>query len=83
MFRAIGRKLKNLKLRQRMLLVYAIGCFLPLILVTLIMFNSSRRSLTTMQINNEKDKLEEGQALIEADMHLAVELSERIYFDPR
>ena len=66
-----------------MLLVYAIGCFLPLILVTLIMFNSSRRSLTTMQINNEKDKLEEGQALIEADMHLAVELSERIYFDPR
>jgi len=51
--------------------------------VTLIMFNSSRRSLTTMQINNEKDKLEEGQALIEADMHLAVELSERIYFDPR
>lgn len=82
MFRAIGRKLKNLKLRQRMLLVYAIGCFLPLIFVTLIMFNSSRRSLTTLQINNEKNKLEEGQALIEADMHLAVELSERIFFDP-
>ena len=83
MFRAIGNKLKNLKLRQRMLLVYAIGCFLPLILVTLIMFNSSRRSLSTLQINNEKNKLEEGQALIEADMHLAVELSERIYFDPK
>ena len=83
MFRAIGNHLKNLKLRQRMLLVYAIGCFLPLILVTLFMFNSSRRSLTTLQINNEKDKLEEGQTLIEADMHLAVELSERIYFEPK
>ena len=58
MFKAIGRKLKNLKLRQRMLLVYAIGCFLPLILVTLIMFNSSRRSLTNLQISNEKDRLE-------------------------
>ncbi len=83
MFRKITEKFKNLKLRQRMLLVYAIGCFLPLLFVTLFMFNSSRRSLSNVQINNEKAKLSEGQEKIEADMHLAVELSERVFFDPK
>ena len=82
MFRKITEKFRNLKLRQRMLLVYAIGCFLPLLFVTFFMFNSSRNSLSEMQINNEKAKLEEGREKIESDMHLAVELSERIYFDP-
>lgn len=82
MFKRFGEKLKNLKLRQRMLLVYAIGCFLPLLFVTLFMFNSSRKSLSNVQINNEKAKLAEGKERIEADMHLAVELSERMFFDP-
>ena len=59
MIRKILGVFKNLRMRQRMLLVYAIGCFLPLILVSIYMFNSERRSLANIQTENENRKLEE------------------------
>ena len=76
-------KFKNLKMRQRMLLVYAIGCFLPLILVCIFMFNSERKSLANIQTANEKRKLLDRRDEIESTMDHAVELSERIYFEPQ
>ncbi|SEF56404.1 two-component system, sensor histidine kinase YesM [Eubacterium ruminantium] len=75
--------MRNLKLRQRMVFVYATGCFLPLIIVCIIMFNSSRRSLMDIQIKEEMRKLDEQKALVEATMDLAVELSDKIYFDDK
>ncbi|MBQ6230513.1 MAG: histidine kinase [Eubacterium sp.] len=70
-------------MRQRMLLVYAVGCFLPLILVSIYMFNSERKSLANIQTENENRKLEERKELIESTMDHAIELSERIYFEPQ
>lgn len=81
MLRSIGNKLKNLKMRQRMLMVYAIGCFLPLIVVVLFMFYSARRSLVNVQLSEEKTKLSEIRTQLETNMDLAVELSEKLFFD--
>ena len=81
MFRWIGSKIKNLKLRQRMILVYAIGCFLPFILVVLFMFNSSRNSLIEMELSQEQQILDSGKEQIESTMDFAVEMSDRIFFD--
>lgn len=66
-----------------MFLVYAIGCFLPLILVCIFMFNSERRSLANIQTANENRKLEERKNEIEITMDHVVELSERFYFEPQ
>ncbi len=66
-----------------MFLVYAIGCFLPLILVCIFMFNSERRSLANIQTANENRKLEERKDEIEITMDHVVELSERFYFEPQ
>ena len=83
MIKALTSKIKNLKMRQRMFLVYAIGCFLPLILVCIFMFNSERRSLANIQTANENRKLEERKDEIEITMDHVVELSERFYFEPQ
>ena len=83
MIRKILGVFKNLRMRQRMLLVYAIGCFLPLILVSIYMFNSERRSLANIQTENENRKLEEKKEEIESTMDHAIELSERLYFEPQ
>ena len=83
MIRKILSVFKNLKMRQRMLLVYAIGCFLPLIMVSIYMFNSERRSLANIQTETENRKLEDKKEEIESTMDHAIELSERIYFEPQ
>lgn len=70
-------------MRQRMFIVYAIGCFLPLILVCIFMFNSERHSLANIQRANENRKLEERRDEIESTMDHAVELAERFYFEPQ
>ena len=81
MFKSLREKLKNLKLRQRMLLVYAIGCFLPLIFIVLFMINSSRNSLISMEITEEKQKMETVKDKLEETMDRAVDFSERLFFD--
>ena len=80
-FGGIRDLIRNLKLRQRMILVYAIGCLLPLVVVCIIMFNSARNSLIDMQKKEELRKLEDEKEELENSMNLAVELSEKIYFD--
>ena len=81
MFRRLRSRIKNLKLRQRMILVYAIGCFLPLIFVLIFMFYSSRNSLIDMELSEEQVLLDAGKEQIESTMDFAVEMSDRMFFD--
>ena len=81
MFRRLRSRIKNLKLRQRMILVYAIGCFLPLIFVLIFMFYSSRNSLIDMELSEEQALLDAGKEQIESTMDFAVEMSDRMFFD--
>ena len=74
-------KLKNLKLRQRMLLVYAIGCLLPLLFIVVFMINSSRNTLISMEIADEKQKMNTVKEELEEAMDRSVDLSERMFFD--
>ena len=81
MFTKIKQKVKNLKIRQRMLMVYAIGCFLPLLFVVFFMFYSTKNSLITMHLSDERNMLQDARDEIEASMDLAVELSDKLFFD--
>ncbi|MBO6162696.1 MAG: cache domain-containing protein [Eubacterium sp.] len=81
MFTKIRQKVKNLKIRQRMLMVYAIGCFLPLLFVVFFMFYSTKNSLITMHLSDERSMLQDARDEIEASMDLAVELSDKLFFD--
>lgn len=73
---------KKLRLRQRMLIVYLVGCILPFLLCYGYMYYASSQNLIRQRIESENEKL-----AIEADdimqaMDLAMELSTRLYFEP-
>ncbi len=73
--------LKNLNLRQRMILVYIIGCILPILVVYVYMYNASINVSINQELRNENDKLKEHADNIIASMDMAVELSEKLYYD--
>jgi len=64
-----------------MILVYAIGCFLPLIFVVIFLFYSSRNTLIDLELSEEQELLNSGKEQIETTMDFAVEMSDRMYFD--
>ncbi len=82
MIKMIAEKLKNLKLRQRMLLVYMIGCLLPIVILTLIIFISTRDTLTEQFVKEEYESVIFLKEEIEGYMDNVVELSDKLYFDP-
>ena len=71
----------SLKLGQRMILVFALGCFLPLILVYVYMFQSSNRALVAQQIKSGEESLNVQKEILTNDLNMVTELSERIIFD--
>ena len=75
------RGASSLKLGQRMILVFALGCFLPLILVYIYMYRTSSRALVDQQIESGRESLKVQQELLTNKLNLVTELSERIYFD--
>ena len=71
----------SLKLGQRMILVFALGCFIPLILVYIYMYRTSSRELIDQQIKSGQESLDVQRELLTNKLNLVTELSERIYFD--
>ena len=72
---------QNMKLKQRMIVVYAIGCFLPLFVVFIIMFNQINGSLRATHLTEQENALNTQKEVLEASMDMAAELSSRFYFD--
>ena len=75
------RGASSLKLGQRMILVFTLGCFLPLILVYIYMYNTSSKALIEQQIESGRESLEVQKELLTNKLNLVTELSERIFFD--
>ncbi len=75
------RGASSLKLGQRMILVFALGCFLPLILVYIYMYRNSSHELINQQIESGQESLKVQKELITNKLNLVTELSERIYYD--
>ena len=75
------RGASSLKLGQRMILVFTLGCFLPLILVYIYMYSTSSRALIEQQIESGRESLEVQKELLTNKLNLVTELSERIFFD--
>ena len=73
----------SMRLGQRMILVFAIGCFLPLVLVYVYMFQSSNHALVTQQIESGEESLRVQKELLTNSLNLVTELSERITFDEK
>lgn len=72
---------RKLKLSQRLIVVYMIGCFLPLVCVYIYMYNGSKQALLDQELTNESARLEQQAQTITRSMDMAMELSEKLYFD--
>ena len=62
-------------------MVYAIGCFLPLFVVFIFMFNQISRSLRESHLTDQENALNTQKEVLEGSMDMAAELSSRFYFD--
>ena len=80
-FEKIRELNQNMKLKQRMIVVYAIGCFLPLFVVFIIMFHQINVSLRNNHLNEQENALNTQKEVLEGSMDMAAELSSRFYFD--
>ena len=77
----LSDRLKNLKLRQRMSAVYAIGCFVPLFFAFIYLYKNSSNRLAQQITATQMTKLQAQRDVLDSAMDLAVELSERFYFN--
>jgi two-component system sensor histidine kinase YesM len=64
-----------------MLLVYLIGCFLPLLCVYIYMYFATRGALLEQEYKNVTDELDTEVNEIENDMYLAEEFCAKLYYD--
>lgn len=64
-----------------MLFVYFMGCLVPLILVFLYVYIGSTNALLDQQISSESSRLERQAELINNDMDLALEITDKLYYD--
>lgn len=71
----------KLRLKQRMLLVYFLGCFLPLLCVYVYMYSGTRNALMEQEYQNEVNNLDITVSSLESEMRLAEEFSEKLYYD--
>lgn len=81
LFAWLNEKTKQLKLRQRMILVYVVGGFLPFLFCYAYMYYQSQQSMIRQEIQSENEKLDIVADNIMQNMDLAVELSTRLYFN--
>lgn len=72
---------KKLKIKQRMFLVYFIGCIVPLLFVYFHMYSSTKNALVQKELTNEKEKLASRVDDISNSMALAEEFSRYFYYD--
>ena len=72
-----------MKIRQRMMVVFFFGCFLPLAIVYIIMYNVQNKNLIDAQITNDISELERNKDKIESSMEMVMQLSEQFYFDDK
>jgi two-component system sensor histidine kinase YesM len=70
-----------MKLSQRMILVYMAGCILPLVCVCLYMYGASKQALVEQELANESTRLCEQADKISQSMEMAIQLSDRLYYD--
>jgi two-component system sensor histidine kinase YesM len=73
--------ISKLRLKQRMLLVYFLGCFLPLLCVYIYMYSATKNALLEQEYQNEINNLEVTVSSLESEMRLAEEFSEKLYYD--
>ena len=79
----IKKYIRDMKIRQRMMAVFFLGCFLPLAVVFVIMFNIQNNNLIESQISNDVSELQRSKDTIEASMEMVMQLSEHFYFDDK
>lgn len=72
----------GLKLSQRLVLVFSVGCLLPVLCVFFYSYFMSRSILVDQYVQNVSDELEICAANIEAAMSHAEELCFKLSFDP-
>lgn len=82
-FAKIKDSVKYLRLRQRMILVYVFGCFLPFILVYFYMYNGSQTAAVEQRLASEQEKLDEISESVNNSMNMAVELSGKFFYDEK
>lgn len=71
----------KLKISQRLILVYGVGCLLPILIVFLYSYHMSREILVERYVTDERKTLEKQTADIEKAMANAVDLSYKISYD--
>lgn len=74
-------KTKTLKLKQRMLLVYILGCLLPSVFVYIYMYNQTQQTIIEQTADTDKEKLENSTRSINNSMSLIEELSTGFFYD--
>lgn len=72
---------RRMKLSERMILVYMIGCFVPLLFVYIYMYNNTRQSVMEQALEAANERLDRQAENISQSMAMAMELSEKLYFD--
>lgn len=71
----------NVKLRERMFLLYVIGGILPLLLANIYMYTSMRNIMIEQAKETEKDELSIIADSIDESMAVIEDVSKRLYFD--
>lgn len=77
----IKERIKNLKLMQRLFIVYVICSLVPLGIVYVFLYMGSRDAFLKQEYKNEAERIENSVDAIVRDMALVEELSAKFYFD--
>jgi len=79
----IKYSLNGLKLRQKLLLIYFIGCLVPMTLMYFYLYNGSKTALIEQAIDNDTERLDVQANSISKSIRLISELSDNFTFDTR
>ncbi len=80
-YRKIKSIFRDIKLKQRMQLVYLFGCIIPLVFVNLYMYNGTKKVLLDQAKENEVGELRLIADSIESSMDISADVSKRLYFN--
>lgn len=73
----------TMSLKKRMLFVYLIGCVLPICVMYIYMYRSTRDVLVEQEVANENEKLETVIDELTNNIAISEELSSNFYYDKR
>lgn len=81
MFNKIKKILPNVRLKERLLLLYVIGGIVPLLLANLYMFRSARTMMVEQTTQNEINELSFLADSLKESTSIIQDVSKRLYFD--